>query len=99
MNCGIEGSGCYSLVFCDQVIGILMKIADASNHGSGGNKMIATDQELLQKLNVFRISFDEAKGLIVAVALINRTILGEIVQTNNFITVRQQFINQVTANE
>ena len=82
-----------------KIVGELVKVADAANHGGGGDKVIAVGKQVLQQVNVLAVGFDELVMRVVVVGLFHPSVLAEVVEAYDFITGLQKFFDQITADK
>ena len=93
-----SGSG-DALVLRQQVVGELVEVADAADHGRRRHEVIAAFQQLVQQLFVFRIALDEAVVGMFVVALLYPAVLAEVVQADDVVAGIEQFLDEITVDE
>src|SRR5438128_8298316 len=98
-NGGVKCAGRDSLVLRDEVVSQLVKQGDASDDRRAGDEMIAIGQQLIEERRIFRVSSNEAVTRMIGVAALQRTVLREIVESDDFIIRAQQFLDEITGDE
>ena len=76
-----------------------MEIGDASDHRGARDQLVAVRGELGQKFGVLGVSLDEVVARVAVEAALDRPVLAEVVDADNFVPRLQQVGNEIAANE
>ena len=99
VNGGVEGGSDDALVFCEEVIGKGMEVADAAYHRSASDDVVASLGEFLQQLRILRVSLMQ---LVVGVGIIlplNLAIFGEVVNSDDPIPMLKELLDKIATDE
>ena len=95
----VEGGGADPLVFRQEVVGELVEIGDAADHRGARDQLVAVRGELGQKLRVLGVALDEVVARVAIEAALDRPVLAEVVDADNFMPRLQQVGDEVAADE
>src|SRR6266581_7750277 len=98
-NGGVEDGGGQAFVLGEQVVGELMKIADAADARRAGDNLIDIAGQLAQHADVFGVSLNEPVTRTPERRLLERPVFRKVVQADDLMTRLQQLFDKVAADE
>ncbi len=95
----VEDGRRQTLVLGQQVVSELVKIADAADARGPGDDLVHVGHQRRQQADVLGVALDEAIGGMFERCLLERAVLGEIVEADHFVAGLQQLFHQIAADE
>src|SRR6202044_3466246 len=76
-----------------------VEVGDPADHRGAGDEVVTVGQQPGHQVDVARIALDELVVRVVVVGLGDLAVLGEVVDTHHGVAARQEFLDQVAADE
>ena len=95
----VEGGGGDPLVLGEQVVGQLVEERDPADDRRAGDELVAVGQQLLQQADVLGVAGDAAVARVGVVAALDGPVLGVIVEADDLVSRRQEFLDQIARDE
>src|SRR6478672_9618417 len=95
----VEGGGEDPLVLGQQVVRELVEVADPTDHGRGGDDLVAVRCELAHEPGVLGVTLHEPVARVVVVRLGQPAVLAEVVEPDDVVTRLEELRDEIAVDE